>query len=176
MSFFKKIFQFLNKKYSVRANVEIGKDVHIGIGSILWASHNLKIGNDTYIGKFVTIEVNGVIGNEVLIANNVGIIGRNDHDYKVIGKSIRKAPWIGDKDFKYNERKTSIIIEDDCWIGYGAIILSGVKIGRGSIIASGAVVTRDVEPYSIVAGNPARKIANRFDEDEIIKHEEILYK
>lgn len=49
-------------------------------------------------------------------------------------------------------------IEDDCWIGAGAIILNGVTIGKGSVVGAGAVVTKDVAPYTIVAGNPARKI------------------
>jgi acetyltransferase-like isoleucine patch superfamily enzyme len=54
------------------------------------------------------------------------------------------------------------VVGDDVWIGYGAIILSGVTIGDGSIVASGSVVTKDVPPYVIVGGNPARKITERF--------------
>lgn len=49
-------------------------------------------------------------------------------------------------------------IEDDCWIGAGAIILNGITIGKGSVVGAGAVVTKDVEPYTIVGGNPAHKI------------------
>ncbi len=51
-----------------------------------------------------------------------------------------------------------VIIEDDCWIGAGAIILNGITIGKGSVVGAGSVVTKDVPPYTIVAGNPARKI------------------
>ena len=61
------------------------------------------------------------------------------------------------------------------WIGYGAVIMSGVKIGRGSIIATGAIVTKDVLPYCIVGGNPVKKIAVRFTSEEIILHELKLY-
>ena len=60
--------------------------------------------------------------------------------------------------------KGNIVLKDDVWIGYGAIICSGVTIGQGAIIAAGAVVTKDVEPYSIVGGNPARLMKYRFDE------------
>jgi acetyltransferase-like isoleucine patch superfamily enzyme len=68
------------------------------------------------------------------------------------------------------------VIEDDVWVGYGAIIISGVRIGKGSIIASGSVVTKDVEPYSIYGGVPAKKIGNRFANDADL-HEHIrLYK
>ena len=63
--------------------------------------------------------------------------------------------------------KGDIVIEDDVWIGYGAIILSNVHIGRGAVIAAGSIVTKDVPPYSIYGGNPARLIRRRFDEDVI---------
>jgi acetyltransferase-like isoleucine patch superfamily enzyme len=69
---------------------------------------------------------------------------------------------------------SKVIIEDDVWIGYGSIVLSGVKIGRGSIVAAGSVVTKDIEPYSIVAGNPAKLIRKRFTEDEIHLHEKLI--
>jgi virginiamycin A acetyltransferase len=60
------------------------------------------------------------------------------------------------------------------WIGYGAIILSGVHIGHGAIIAAGSVVTKDVEPYIIVAGVPAHNIGERFSKEEIMLHERNL--
>ncbi len=65
--------------------------------------------------------------------------------------------------------KGDIIVEDDVWIGYGSIILSGVKIGKGSIIAAGSIVTKDVMPYSIVGGNPAKLIKKRFSDNVINK-------
>ena len=63
--------------------------------------------------------------------------------------------------------KGDIIVEDDVWIGIHAIILSGVHIGRGAIIAAGAVVTNDIPPYAIVGGVPAKLIKYRFDHDLI---------
>ena len=57
------------------------------------------------------------------------------------------------------------------WIGYGSIVVSGVHIGCGAIVAAGSVVLKDVEPYSIVAGNPAREISKRFDPEQIKIHE-----
>ena len=72
------------------------------------------------------------------------------------------------KCFGYMERegysKGDIIVGDDVWIGTKAIICGGIKIGQGAIIGAGAVVTKDVEPYAIVGGNPARVIKYRFDE------------
>ena len=60
--------------------------------------------------------------------------------------------------------KGDIIVQDDVWIGYGATILSGLTIGQGAVIAAGSVVTKDVTPYSVVAGVPARVIKYHFGE------------
>lgn len=68
-----------------------------------------------------------------------------------------------------------MIIGNDVWIGYRATILSGVKIGDGAVVGAMAVVTKDVEPYCIVAGNPARTIGKRFDDDTIRKLLEIKW-
>lgn len=65
--------------------------------------------------------------------------------------------------------KGDVIIGNDVWIGYGSTILSGVKIGNGAVIGAKSVVTKDVEPYSIVAGNPIKFIKNRFSNDSIEK-------
>jgi acetyltransferase-like isoleucine patch superfamily enzyme len=91
---------------------------------------------------------------------------------RFVGKNIRESPWVG-KDGKGG--KEQILIGDDVWIGYGAIVLSGVEIGRGAVIGAGAVVTHDVKPYAIVGGNPARLIGLRFTQDEIDQHERLLY-
>jgi maltose O-acetyltransferase len=61
----------------------------------------------------------------------------------------------------FTDRGGDVVIADRAWIGYGALLLPGVKIGEGAIVGAGAVVTRDVEPFAIVAGNPARKIGER---------------
>jgi acetyltransferase-like isoleucine patch superfamily enzyme len=71
--------------------------------------------------------------------------------------------------------KGDVIIGNDVWIGYGVMILSGVTIGDGAVIGAGSVVTRDVEPYAIVAGNPARLIKKRFDDETIRKLLEIKW-
>jgi acetyltransferase-like isoleucine patch superfamily enzyme len=169
------IWQHIYRLYGVRANVKIGKHVHIGIGSILWAPRLLEVGNEVYIGKGCTIEVDGQIGDYVLIANQVGLVGRLDHDFHAIGTPMRYAPWIGDPDYRGKGKDEKIIVENDVWIGHGAIILSGVYIGRGAIIAAGSVVTRPVERYVIVAGVPAKPIGLRFSPEEIVKHEQALF-
>ncbi len=71
--------------------------------------------------------------------------------------------------------KGDIIVDDDAWIGYGAIIMSGVHIGKGAIVAAGTVVTKDVPPYAIVGGVPAKVIKYRFDDQMIGILENIDY-
>jgi acetyltransferase-like isoleucine patch superfamily enzyme len=167
----KKVWQWIYRFYGVRKNVSLGSRVHIGIGSILDSYHGLTVGSDTYIGKYCTVECDGEIGRGVMLGNNVGLIGRYDHDFHTVGKDIRNSPWIGDPDYCGPGKGLKIIVGDDVWIGYGSIVLSGVTIGRGAIVAAGSVVTKDVEPYAIVAGNPARKRAERFTPSEVVEHE-----
>ncbi|MEZ5341323.1 MAG: DapH/DapD/GlmU-related protein [Acidimicrobiales bacterium] len=120
--------------------------------------------------------VNGSLGRGVLIGNNVGIVGRYDHDHEIVGTLIRHAPWIGDEDYAGKGVGETTVVEDDVWIGFGAVVLSGITIGRGAIVAAGSVVTRDVVPYSIVAGSPARPQARRFQSQaDIEAHERALY-
>lgn len=167
----KRVWQRIYRLYGVHGNVCLGTRVHLGIGTRLESYHGFTVGDNVYIGKYCTIECDGTIGNDVMIGNNVGLIGRYDHDFRTVGKSIRESPWIGDADHSGPGKGLTIVIGDDVWIGFGAIVLSGVTIGRGAIIAAGSVVTKDVKPYAIIAGNPARQIDVRFSEDSILEHE-----
>lgn len=173
--YLRKLWNTIHFKYAIRNNVTYGADLHVGIGSIIWAPNQMQIGDNVYIGKYCTIECDGKVGNNVMFGNLVGLIGRYDHDYRCIGKPIRQAPWIGEPDYTGKGRGLSVIVEDDVWIGFGAVVLTGVTIGRGAIVAAGSVVTKDVEPYTIVAGNPARKVALRFSNTEVTVHEAIIY-
>lgn len=159
---------------AIRKNVSVGTNLHIGPGSVLEAPRQLTVGDDVYIGKHCTIECDGEIGNGVLIANLVGLIGRYDHDYSAIGVPVRQSPWIGDQDYQGPGKTLKTVIEDDVWIGYGATVLSGVKIGRGAIVAAGSIVTRDVPPYGIAVGNPAKVKKYRFTQEQIAEHEKLL--
>lgn len=130
------------------------------------------LGKHTYIQKRTTI-VNAQIGRYCSIAKNVSI-GPGIH--KVDGVSTHPAFFLKntpllktftEKDL-FNPTK-KIVIGNDVWIGESVIIIDGVTIGTGSIIAAGAVVTKDVEPYSIVGGVPAKLIRYRFEKDLIEK-------
>jgi acetyltransferase-like isoleucine patch superfamily enzyme len=155
-----------------RSVVYRGHGLHIGRNATLWAPDRITIGNNVYIGKDVNIECNCEIGDHVLIANRVAIVGRRDHDFRRVGVPVRFAPWIGSRKVPSPWRSELTVVEQDVWIGYGTIVLSGVRIGRGAIVAAGATVTRDVPPYAVVAGSPARTIGQRFSSsEEIAAHE-----
>lgn len=110
----------------------------------------IVIGDNTWIGKNCSIAaINGVnIGKDVLFAGYVHITDHS-HGYENPDIPITKQKLIF---------KGPIVIEDQCWLGFNCEILSGVHIGKHSIVAARAVVTKDVPAYSIVAGNPARII------------------
>lgn len=150
---------------------QIGRGFHASRGVFLWAKNGIIIGENFYIGRYSQIECDTIIGNNVVFANGVALVGRYDHHYRQIGKPIRLSSQIRDGDYNWKGLNSKIIIEDDVWVGYGAIILSGVQIGRGAIIAAGSVVTKDVESYSIVGGNPAKIIKKRFTIEEQFLHE-----
>jgi acetyltransferase-like isoleucine patch superfamily enzyme len=141
---------------------DIGPGFHAGRGVVLWAKSHLRIGANCYIGRESQIECDADIGHHVIMANRVSFVGRYDHNYQQIGTPIRLANEIRNEDYDWKGLDLKVVIGDDVWIGYGAVILSGVTIGEGSIIASGSVVTKDVPPYTIVGGNPARPLAYRF--------------
>jgi acetyltransferase-like isoleucine patch superfamily enzyme len=171
----KRVWQGAYQRYSVRANVQSGVGLHVGMGSSVSAPHSLTIGDEVHIGKYCTVEVDGCIGSYTMLGNNVGLIGRYDHDHRAIGRPIRRAPWIGDDDYHGAGKGLVIDVGEDVWIGFGAVVLSGTRIGRGAVVAAGSVVVTDVAPYVIAAGCPARPVGVRFTPSEIEEHERLLY-
>lgn len=112
------------------------------------------------------------IGNFCSIADDVTIFLGGNHRIDWITTypfSSLPAEWSEAIDIKgHPATKGNVEIGNDVWIGYGATIMSGVKIGDGAVVGAKAVVVKDVQPYSIVAGNPAKEIKKRFD-DKLIK-------
>lgn len=136
----------------------------------------VTIGNYTYgtINISCSNNMNKVyIGNFCSIADNVTFIINNDHPYNMLTTyPLKKRLFSGENE---SISKGDIIVEDDVWIGNNVLIMSGVKIGQGSIVAAGSVVTKDVAPYSIVGGCPAKQIKKRFPEDVISRMINIDY-
>jgi acetyltransferase-like isoleucine patch superfamily enzyme len=156
-----------------RAPVRVfGTDLHVGTRPRMWASERIEIGDHSYLGHEVSIETNCRIGRHVLIANRVALVGRRDHDFRTLGVPVRFGHWVGSERTPSPFRGDGVVIEDDVWIGYGALLLSGVRVGRGAVVAAGSVVKGDVPPYAIVGGNPAVPIGKRFSNPaDIARHE-----
>lgn len=115
-------------------------------------SGDVVIGHHTLVGMSNVIIGPVTLGNHIILAQHVVMSGLN-HIYEDISRPI----------VDQNVRTAPIVIEDDCWIAANVVITAGVTIGKHSIIAAGAVVTKDVPPYSIAAGNPA-KVIKQYDE------------
>ena len=175
---FKKLITKIRDWYLVNVKWKdyiIGTNFHAGRNVVLWAKNTIVIGNNCYIGRNSQIECNTKIGNNVLIANNVSFVGKYDHNYQQIGVPIRFTSQVRDSDYSWLELDRSVEVGDDVWIGFGAILLSGVKVESGCIIAAGSVITKDTEAYSIYAGVPAKKVARRFEsESDLEKHLTLL--
>ena len=77
--------------------------------------------------------------------------------------------------YHINDINSGIIINEDCWIGANSTILGGCEVGRGCVVAAGAIVTKSIPPYAVVAGAPAKIIASKFSLEQIVEHEKILY-
>ena len=124
------------------------------------------VGKKTYgeihVTDFSPADTKLYIGSYCSIAPNVRFLLGGEHQLYSISTYPFKVLTFGES--REAGSKGDIVVKDDVWIGDGAIICSGVNIGQGAVIAAGAVITKDVEPYAIVGGNPARVIKYRFNE------------
>lgn len=123
-------------------NVDVGRRVKL--------SSSLSLGDNSSLGDFSYLQGKISIGQDVMMAPRCALIADN-HRFTDITRPMNQQ----------GQDYGSIIIEDNVWLGYGVIILSGVHVGTGAICAAGAVVTKDVLPFSIVGGNPAKIIKMR---------------
>lgn len=134
--------------------VWVGADVYVGHGAILKGYHagEMRIGDGTWIGQRCFFHSAGdlTIGRNVGVGPGVKIITSSHEeagrDVPILHASLRFAP---------------VVIEDDADLGVGSVVLPGVTIGRGAQVGAGSIVTRDVAPYTVVAGNPARLLRER---------------
>lgn len=143
-----------NNKITLEEGVSIERNVDIG------ALDNTQIHIDkgTFIGVGACIAGPGnvKIGKRCLIAAHSGIFA-NNHTY------ADPLKYIADQGVTCK----GITIEDDCWLGHAVTVIDGVTIGKGSVIGAGAVVTKDIPPYSIAVGTPARVIKTRLPQESI---------
>lgn len=191
--FFKNIKKIYKRKI-FEANATIGNNfecaAEAGCTNYSGNKSHIKIGNNCSLHAILSVDETGEIeigdyttirsdtrvyaaesiriGHHVIISDHVWICDNNNHptscDERIAlcESGFESELWA----WKYSD-KSKIVIEDNVWIGRASTILKGVTIGKGSIVATRAVVTKDVPPYSIVAGNPARVVKNLLDENGV---------
>jgi acetyltransferase-like isoleucine patch superfamily enzyme len=152
---------FLGKGSSIGHKSTVGKYAFINADSIIYA--NVTIGRYCAFGRFVEV---GLAQHPLeFLSTHHLTISTSPFLRDVDFSTARKIPW---------QVHPTTVVGHDVWIGAKACIVSGVTIGSGAVVAAGSVVTKDVAPYMIVGGNPAREIRSRFDSDtveQLLKYE-----
>jgi acetyltransferase-like isoleucine patch superfamily enzyme len=120
---------------------------------------SISIGSETFIGKSCILAATDVvIGNNVLISSGVTVVDHNSHSIAYSERSSDVLDWKNSKKDWSNVVCKPVLISDKSWIGFNSIILKGITVGEGAIVGAGSVVTKDVPPWTIVGGNPAKII------------------
>ena len=146
--------------------VKHGRNTHCQFGVTFWSPRKrIVLGDDVMIGYRCVFQCDTTVGDKVMIAGESAFLNSDDHNFDIVGKAM----WDSGRGDGHD-----IVVEDDVWIGQGSKVLSGVNIGRGSIVAAGSIVTRDVPRYAMVAGVPAKILRMRFTPEEITQHERIM--
>jgi len=138
----------------------------VGAGSIVeghlifeCGNANISIGKNSFIGDSSVISAERIeIGDDVLISWGCTIVDHDSHSVNFQKRKNDVKDWFCNRKDWANVIRQPVVIGDKSWIGFNSIVLKGVTIGEGSIVGAGSVVTKDVPPYTIVAGNPARII------------------
>ena len=143
--------------HNSRIRIGDGTLIERGVDIKVHRMGTIEIGANTHIGPYTCLSGKSIsIGKNCLIASHSGIYAGN-HNFSDCTRPIRGQGII------YKEK--GIVIEDDCWLGSGVRVVDGVTLGRGSVIGAGAVVTKDIPPYSVAVGVPAKVISQRHDAD-----------
>lgn len=162
------------KTCNVNQSAELGGNNYIGSKSYFFGC----IGYGSYLGSNCSFY--GKIGKYCSIASGVKVVngfhptseGISTHPAFYSTKNSVGLSYVKNncfKEYRYAdpEKKYAVVVGNDVWIGTDAILMAGITVGDGAVIAAGAVVTKDVAPYSIVGGVPAKEIKKRFDDEKI---------
>ena len=150
-----------------KGNIVIGKNSYL-MGKLyveddgkIEIENNFYLGSNSFIGAIESIK----IGKCVIISNDVKIYDNNNHPTSPEAREYMSMNGYSNDNWRWKHAaRAPVVIEDNVWIGQYATILKGVTIGKGAIVATRAVVTKNVPPYTIVAGNPA-KVVKKIDHE-----------
>lgn len=134
-----------------RFRFHIGKNAYVGKGIWISRKNDIVIGNNFFIGNYGHLASNLKIGNDVMIASHVAFVG-GDHDIKDKNVLMRLSG---------RAEMLTTILEDNVWVGHGVIVMHGVKISYGSVVAAGSVVTKNIPPFEVWGGVPAKFLRSR---------------
>lgn len=146
------------QKVILKANcrVVVGEQSQVS-GSIIFDKEgaSVVIGNRVFMNGLLVSACNIQLGDDILMAWGVTVVDHNSHSLSFSKRSRDVVDWqSGIKDWT-NVKMSPVKISDKVWIGFNAILLKGIVVGEGAVVAAGAVVTKDVPPWTVVAGNPA---------------------
>lgn len=162
-------------KFDIRSSKE-GTAISIGCDSLINGTYviendngSIQIGDRSFIGNSLFVSAEGIeIGSDVMISWGCTFIDNDAHSLNWVDRCNDVRDWkIGVENSELGALKNwsvvnraKIRIQDNAWVGFNAIILKGVTIGKGAVVAAGSVVTKDVAPFTLVAGNPAKFVKN----------------
>ncbi len=173
--FVRKVFYKILRESVIKSSFgSCGKNVHIAEKSDIKGIGNIRIGDDVVIGPHAllwTTRANIIIKEKVIIGPRLSII-TGDHKINVIGKYM--ADVTDEEKDEDEDQDQDVIIEKDVWIGANVTILKGVTVAEGCVIGAGTVLTKSTHPYGIYVGVPGRRISERFTNEELENHINIL--
>ena len=143
------IFENAQRLYLIRRFKSRGQNVSVHMPVCISGAENITVGDNASLGAFVQMWGEGgiQIGNRVMIGSHTAITSLT-HDYRA--ECMQKTLL-----------RRRVVIGDDVWIGAHCVVMPGITVGKGAVVGAGSIVTKDVEPYSIVVGDPARLLKYR---------------
>lgn len=161
---------FFGTIYPRRAFGAMGRGCHIGKSCTL-------VPRQMYLDDYVIVQnlVNVIASEGKVVVKKYSVISSQCIIIPGLHMAAPGVPFYYQAKERVGDENLTICIDEDCWVGAGAILLRHCHLGRGSVVGAGSVVTKDFPPYAVVAGNPAKIIGVKFSKADILAHEAAIY-
>ena len=151
------------KIFDLKGKIVLGDDVYLGYNSEIYVwQGSVFVGNNTSFNDNCKIYGDVVIGNNCLFASNI-FLSSGTHNFRFLPSLPIKRQDNLQSDI------SPIVVEDDCWIGFGVVIMPGVVIGKGAVVGANSVVTKNIKPYTINGGVPSKMLGVRLEFFKTVK-------